>query len=58
MSNYIFQVWDKIERKMVASFDSHNEAKQEIKRRIQERDSYWEEYDYEIKKVNSNKVKK
>lgn len=50
-----FQDWNKIERKMVGTFDSHNKAKQEIAGLIQVRDDFWEEFEYEIRKVNSNK---
>lgn len=40
MSNYVYQIWDKIERKMVVAFDSHNKTKQEIERLIQDRDDF------------------
>ncbi len=55
MSNHIYQVWDKIEHEMVGTFDSHNEARKEIEKHIQSLDDFWEEYDYEIRKVNVNK---
>lgn len=55
MSNYVFQVWDKIERKMVGRFKSHNEAKKEVERLIRARDDFWEEFYFEIRKVNSNR---
>jgi len=55
MSNYIYQVWDKIYLKVVGTFDSHNKAKKEIERLIRERDDFWEEFSYEIRKVNQNK---
>lgn len=56
MSNYIYQVWDNIERKCVGSFKSHNEAKKEIERLISERDDFWQEFDFDIKKINKNKL--
>lgn len=54
MSNYIFQVQDNIERKCVGSFNSHNEAKKEVERLVRERDDFWEEFNYEIKKTKRN----
>ena len=57
MSNYIYQVWDNIERKCVGSFDSQNDAKKEVERLVRERDNFWEEFSFEIKKTkrsNSN----
>ena len=57
MSNYIFQVWDNIERKCVGSFNSHNEAKKEVERLIREKDDFWEEFNYEIKKTKRNSPK-
>lgn len=56
MSNYIYQVWDNIERKCVSSFDSHNEAKKEVERLVRERDAFWEEFNYEIKKTKRNNM--
>lgn len=55
MLNYVYQVWDKIEHRMVGMFDSHNKTKKEIEKLIQAKNDYWEEYDYEIRNVNSNK---
>lgn len=55
MSKYVYQVWDKIVYNVVGPFDSHNKVAKEIEKLIQARDAYWEEYDYEIRKVNSNK---
>ena len=40
---------------MVGMFDSHNKTKKEIEKLIQAKNDYWEEYDYEIRNVNSNK---
>lgn len=54
MSIYIYQVWDNIECKSVGSFNSHNEAKQEVERLVRERDDFWEEFNYEIKKTKRN----
>mgnify|MGYP003317403513 CR=1 FL=1 len=56
MSNYAYQVWDKITSAIVGTFDSHNEAKKEIEKLIREGD-FWEEHYHEIVKVNRNKIK-
>ena len=54
MSNYIYLVWDNIESKSVGSFNSHNEAKNEVERLVRERDNFWEEFNFEIKKTKRN----
>lgn len=54
MSNYIYLVWDNIESKCVGSFNSHNEAKKEVERLVRERDNFWEEFNFEIKKTKRN----
>ena len=56
MSNYIYQVWDNIEHKSVGSFNSHNEAKKEVERLVRERDNFWEEFNFEIKKRKQNEM--
>ena len=40
--------------KSVGSFNSHNEAKKEVERLVRERDNYWEEFNFEIKKTKRN----
>ena len=54
MSNYIYLVWDNIESKCVGFFNSHNEAKKEVERLVRERDNFWEEFNFEIKKTKRN----
>lgn len=64
MSNYVYEVWDKMTDKILGTYNSHNAAKKGldelIRIRLFEEDNiwgFWEDCLYEIRKVNKNSPK-